>query len=263
MALRVGTSGDNTLRGGRENDILSGLAGNDVLEGMGGNDALSGGLGADTLEGGPGNDLLFSEGSDALDGGAGRDAVILTDSFDLDEVFRFEFQNAAYIEAIQDVPESSTQVTVHLNILSGAEDKTLRIAMGDGDDTVRVINDGTWSLNVTGGKITVGGTMAITLDGVETLEILDRDNRVTGFYDASALSAGVGPATSGPALAGAGSAAARAAELVDSSADPTVSEEADISPVADALASLLEQTAPLEQVPQPQPRSFTGDDSLF
>ncbi|MES2432862.1 MAG: calcium-binding protein [Pseudomonadota bacterium] len=61
-------AGNDTLTGGLQGDLLSGLAGHDSLSGLRGNDTLLGGLGNDNLGGG--------QGSDSLNGGAGTDAAV-------------------------------------------------------------------------------------------------------------------------------------------------------------------------------------------
>jgi Ca2+-binding RTX toxin-like protein len=81
-----GGSGDDTLRGGNDNDsilsglgddILSGGAGNDTLRGQGGHDRLVGAIGDDLLDGGAGYDVAVpGRGRDTISGGAGaRDRV--------------------------------------------------------------------------------------------------------------------------------------------------------------------------------------------
>lgn len=66
LAVRAGTSGNDsllgtsvadTLSGGDGNDTLSGGSGNDSLLGGNGNDSLLGGRGGDTMVGGTGNDI--------------------------------------------------------------------------------------------------------------------------------------------------------------------------------------------------------------
>ncbi len=59
---------NDTLTGGLQADVLSGLGGHDSLIGLRGNDTLLGGLGNDSLGGG--------QGSDSLNGGAGTDAAV-------------------------------------------------------------------------------------------------------------------------------------------------------------------------------------------
>ncbi len=72
----LGSSGQDNLTGGSNNDTLIGLAGNDTLAGNNGNDFLSGGSGIDSLNGSAGNDDLFGgDDADALNGGLGDDRL--------------------------------------------------------------------------------------------------------------------------------------------------------------------------------------------
>ena len=74
---RHGTTGDDTLDGGRADDFIFGMEGDDTLRGAEGHDWIFGGEGADTLDGGEGDDtLLGGEGDDTLTGGAGEDMLI-------------------------------------------------------------------------------------------------------------------------------------------------------------------------------------------
>ena len=85
MANIIGTSGNDTLRGGVTANTISGLAGNDVLYGGAVADVLDGGTGDDLaygragndqLVGGAGNDRLYGEGgADKLTGGLGNDIL--------------------------------------------------------------------------------------------------------------------------------------------------------------------------------------------
>lgn len=91
----VGDGGDNNLLGGDGDDELSGRggidnifgqAGADMLFGNGGQDFLDGGASNDTLEGGTGNDNSF--------GGAGGDVFVFAGSFDNDQIFDFDVNQA-------------------------------------------------------------------------------------------------------------------------------------------------------------------------
>lgn len=76
MAIKRGTSGNNTLLGTAGIDTLFGLGGNDVLLGLAGADTEYGGTGNDTLNGAAGADKLFGElGNDLLIGGLGADVL--------------------------------------------------------------------------------------------------------------------------------------------------------------------------------------------
>jgi predicted outer membrane repeat protein len=71
---RVGTSGNDKLKGTGAKDGLLALGGKDKLNGKGGADGLCGGPGKDALRGGGGNDRLNGgPGKDLCVGGAGND----------------------------------------------------------------------------------------------------------------------------------------------------------------------------------------------
>jgi hypothetical protein len=61
----VGDTGNDSLYGGEDNDILRGESGDDFLDGGNGRDSLFGGSGDDTMRGGA--------GADSFDGGTGQD----------------------------------------------------------------------------------------------------------------------------------------------------------------------------------------------
>jgi Ca2+-binding RTX toxin-like protein len=76
MSTLTGTSDNDNLLGGIDNDYLDGLEGNDHLYAGAGNDTLDGGAGADHLEGQDGDDVLLGgEGDDSLQGGNGADVL--------------------------------------------------------------------------------------------------------------------------------------------------------------------------------------------
>ena len=76
-------SGDDTISGSTQADVLMGYDGNDFITGDAGADVIHGGDGMDYVHGGDGNDTLFGDaagdtligaaGDDILDGGAGSD----------------------------------------------------------------------------------------------------------------------------------------------------------------------------------------------
>ena len=84
------SNGDDVAIGGRGNDVISGGNGNDLLDGSNGDDHLIGGNGGDILsdgsgkdvsKGGNGDDLLIDgAGSDMAFGGNGNDAFIFTEA---------------------------------------------------------------------------------------------------------------------------------------------------------------------------------------
>ena len=69
-----GEGGNDTVRGGKDNDILSGGDGNDMLYGDLGDDVLSGGAGNDMILGGDGVDRAWGgAGADMIQGNRGND----------------------------------------------------------------------------------------------------------------------------------------------------------------------------------------------
>ncbi|MBR1157369.1 matrixin family metalloprotease [Bradyrhizobium sp. JYMT SZCCT0428] len=74
--IQVGTAGNDTFRGFRTADVISGNAGDDVSILGAGNDLMFGGLGADSIHGDAGNDVVSGDGgNDTLYGDAGGDAI--------------------------------------------------------------------------------------------------------------------------------------------------------------------------------------------
>jgi Ca2+-binding RTX toxin-like protein len=86
VANRVGTPGNDVLRGTSGPDVFLGFGGNDRIKGLGGNDRACGGGGRDRLVGGSGRDqlaggagadrLLGGDRPDLLRGGGGADRLI-------------------------------------------------------------------------------------------------------------------------------------------------------------------------------------------
>jgi Ca2+-binding RTX toxin-like protein len=167
MATFTGTVGADSIVGGAEDDLISGLGGNDTLRGGlgkdsvdggdgadflfgdGGDDTLNGGNDNDSLEGGDGADTLFGgaglntlrggAGDDQLNGGAGND--ILDGGVGAGDFAWYEF--------------ITTAVTVNLST---------SLATGAGIGTDSLIN----IENVTGsqaGDVITGSTLANTLNG--------------------------------------------------------------------------------------------------
>lgn len=66
-ATKVGTAGDQTIRGTPRADVINSMGGNDTITGLGGNDRLCGGAGNDRLNGGA--------GTDRCNGGDGKDTA--------------------------------------------------------------------------------------------------------------------------------------------------------------------------------------------
>ena len=74
---QTSTSGNDSIWGWRDNDVLAGEDGQDAIFGHAGNDTLSGGPGSDLLQGGAGNDRLTGlSDKDTLYGDLGKDVFV-------------------------------------------------------------------------------------------------------------------------------------------------------------------------------------------
>ena len=72
-----GLDGNDTIKGGSNNDTINGGNGLDVIHGNAGDDTLRGGHANDTIEGDSGDDKLIGElGDDTLSGGDGNDIIV-------------------------------------------------------------------------------------------------------------------------------------------------------------------------------------------
>lgn len=244
MATLLGTTGNDVLNGTTDIDVISGLAGDDILRGDAGRDALSGGEGIDQMAGGAGDDLLLTDGSEFLWGDGGIDVAILTESAATDEVFTFTPGNFVGIEGIQDVPGFGTTITVDANVLNSIEGDRFLVAMGDGEDQLRVIHDGTQALEITeAGEIVIGGRVIVGLEGIEGIVVLDANGNVVNSFAGADL-VGVGDSLGGFPFVGPGSTAADTADEAELASTPQVGEAGDLSPIAGVIADLLQE--PLE-----------------
>ena len=72
----IGTSGNDSIQGNSEQNVLNGADGNDSLLGGGGNDSINGGNGNDFINGENGSDRLLGQaGNDFINGGNGNDFI--------------------------------------------------------------------------------------------------------------------------------------------------------------------------------------------
>jgi len=75
----IGTSGNDTIIGDFQANILNGSSGDDVISASGGNDTLVGGAGADTLTGGTGtNTFIYNSRFEGVD--------LITDFISVDRI---------------------------------------------------------------------------------------------------------------------------------------------------------------------------------
>lgn len=190
MALRRGTSRDDTLAGSGADDQLLGLAGNDRLLGGGGRDILLGGAGNDVLNGGA--------GLDTLRGDDGNDTYIIDNAKEIDRAARdagidivtslVSYTLGAQQENLRLLGTSALTATgnAQANVITGNSGANLlsggagadRLLGGSGNDTLvfdaaDVLVDGGLgidTLRVPG----TGKTLAAPLLGkVQHIEILD------------------------------------------------------------------------------------------
>jgi Ca2+-binding RTX toxin-like protein len=73
-----GGSGDDTIVGDDDMNVISGGSGNDTIQGLGGDDQIDGDIGDDTIDGGAGDDLITArQGHDKIDCGDGKGDICL------------------------------------------------------------------------------------------------------------------------------------------------------------------------------------------
>ncbi len=160
---------DPVIRGGDENDTLTGTdgadefvagagddlvfagAGDDTVDAGAGNDTVYGGAGDDTIDGGAGNDTLYGDGDDdTISGGAGNDTIFGNDGDD--EIEGGDGNNIAFGGA-------------------GSGD----INMGDGDDFIGTSGDDGSDDDYDGGAGNDTVSFATDVEGV-TVNMDEDDN---------------------------------------------------------------------------------------
>ncbi len=189
----TGTSGDDTLFGGKEVDVIYGLQGNDTLKGKAkadildggegndtltgnrGNDVLFGGDGTDTLNGRKGNDSMFGDsGNDILNGGLGDDILagglgsdLLTGGAGTDKFKLATGDLGTGVDTVTDFSTLDSDMLDMSEVITVAGGKTL-------DDYVLLQDDGAGNVNVhvdLGGAVTAGAEVAFALSGVSVAEL--------------------------------------------------------------------------------------------
>ena len=135
----LGGSHNDTIKGGIGNDKLFGWTGEDSLIGGEGNDLLKAEDGADTLEGGEGDDILNGgEGNDLLIGGSGADTYQLSLGNDTIRGFKGDDEIELSQELI-DAGLSRSDVTVKTTTFDGKEAAILSYSLAGQDYTTTVI----------------------------------------------------------------------------------------------------------------------------
>lgn len=151
--------------GGNNDDFLSGNLGNDEIHGDVGNDILRGGKESDFLIGGTGNDTLYGDlGIDTLTGGTGADIFVLSEEADVITDF---------------------EVGDRFGLTSGltVNDLTIEAAMNGGNDT---------SIKIRQSEQIIGrvlGILPAELDSNSffSLDIESNENRNSSFLETETL----------------------------------------------------------------------------
>ncbi len=207
----IGSTGNDTFRGGAGNDTLYGLNGIDVLLGGGGHDTLLGGGGGDSIDGGAGDDFMVGEagndalaGSDGVDwmiGGAGDDTYYAERQDRIDEepgggtdtILLGDGNTASPYAMPVNVERLFSQVT-HAVTLFGNEGANL-IDMDAGNDNVHAGGGDDSVFSGDGDDHLQGGFGNDTLDGEAGQDLLeggDGDDQLFGGTGDDTLDGGAG-----------------------------------------------------------------------
>ncbi len=148
MATTFGTSGNDTLTGGQNEDTLAGQDGDDTLFGGNGQDRLYGGNGNDSLDGGQGDDSLYGgSGNDSLNGGLGQDKLYGGDGNDIidtgdtagnksvDTVFGGDGDDTILSSGNQDVLRGQDDSDRFVVVSDGSNFNNLTVVGGEDDDS--------------------------------------------------------------------------------------------------------------------------------
>ena len=147
LTQNVNISGNapaNSIKSGKGDDTISGLAGNDTAYGGAGNDVIYGGEGNDKLYGEAGDDTLYGgAGNDTLTGGAGADLFVYEggSSFIADYVAGQD-KIKLVGDSITGASLSSSNVVLKTSAgnitVKNAKNKQLTIIDADGKETAKV-----------------------------------------------------------------------------------------------------------------------------
>jgi len=165
----LGGSGDDTLTGDGQSNLLRGNGGKDTIDGGGGNDILVGGPGDDTITGGDGRDLIMGGlGSDKLSGGGGEDILINgTTTFDTDGATQNAILNFWIMDSVTTTitnPDGSTTiVTTPLPFAT----RVSELRAGTTGNTAIPALNATNVLNDTSTDMLTGGSITPTDDNLD------------------------------------------------------------------------------------------------
>lgn len=187
----VGDSDANILRGGEGSDSLSGGAGDDILEGADGNDTLNGGAGADVIDGGSGT---FDE--DVFEDDSGSDLVVDLSSGSASG------NGADSLSDIEDVVTGSGNDTLvgdggDNRLTSGAGDDVLD--GGDGQDTLDGGADTDTFQDTSGNDLSVNldsglavGNGSDVIENIENVTTGAGNDNITGDDNKNLIDSGAG-----------------------------------------------------------------------
>ncbi len=178
----TGTNRPDNLVGDNGADQIEGLKGRDTLDGGAGHDTLLGGNGRDSLVGGAGDDSLVGDrGRDTLDGGTGHDT--LTGGLGKDNLLGGAGDDSLIGDNGRDTLDGGAG---HDTLTGGAGRDLFILSPGEGEDTITDFNLRRDSLGLSGGlefddlsfagdTIQAGGKLLVTLNNVNTEELMNRN----------------------------------------------------------------------------------------
>lgn len=199
--VRIGASGEETLQGGPDNDLVIGIGGNDLLLGRDGDDTLLAGNGNDTLAGDngpilpydPANDPAFGPYPPAYGGTPGNNLIIagggddqVTAGFGADTVFGGDGNDT--IRGYGSFGGSPLGIA-GVNAADGPD----RLFGGAGDDLILGAGGADWLVGGAGADTLVGGRDGDTLLGGAGPDEFRFGRSLEPFASDLALDTGVGP----------------------------------------------------------------------
>jgi Ca2+-binding RTX toxin-like protein len=181
-----GGTGNDTLTGSPNADVIAGGEGNDTILGLAGVDLIDGGAGDDTITGGPGNEpnqqggdgndtFIWNpgDGSDGLVGGPGTDTMVFNGSAG-NEVFATTAQGSGFrfTRDLGNIVMDATGVeSITLNALAGDDRVTTVPLVGTSQNLI----GGTQTtadvlvIDAQGGCVTSSGSGTVTIAGAEPI----------------------------------------------------------------------------------------------
>jgi Ca2+-binding RTX toxin-like protein len=173
----TGSPNADVIAGGEGNDTILGLAGVDLMDGGGGDDIITGGPGNEpNQQGGDGNDTFIwnpGDGSDGLVGGPGTDTMVFNGSAG-NEVFATTAQGSGFrfTRDLGNIVMDATEVeSITLNALGG-DDRVTTVPLGG---TSQNLVGGTQAtadaltIDVQGGCVTPSGSGTVTIAGAQPI----------------------------------------------------------------------------------------------